>query len=546
MDESRPAVQEEPATVAGSIAELTRQANRFLVQDDLARAYPYVCRLAEQVRDGGQTSNTAGLMALSLGKRAEAERHFQRAVQQDASNRDAGYNLTLLAMGDGRWDDACAMLERLLKHHPDDAGLYNDLAVVRTNLDDFSGALHAYEKALERDPNFTKARRNAMQLVQKHRLFDYGKRLLEMNEKHQRLSEESKADIQRWRKTLSRASEENAPGVTDGKDASITVVPSDEKIKGKRIAFFASQATFVKDIITHLANDNDTRLFSGQSLSDMRRLMEWADLAWFEWCDQLVIEATKFPKQCAIVCRLHSYEAFTDMPRKVDWRKVDRLIFVNKSVQEIFERQVRTSTPATVIHNGVDLEKFTLCPDKKYGKKIASVGYINYKKNPALLLYCFKKIHAYDPEYTLHIAGQHQDPRIQVYFEHFLRENPLPVQFDGWVEDMPHWYADKDYIISTSLFESFHYSIAEGMACGVLPLIHNWYGAGYLYPKDYLFNDADECLALLQRLENVDKHQAARRNREYIAQRYDQADKFEEIARLLASVMKDVHEKSGK
>jgi len=546
MDESRTAVPEAPTAAADSIEELTRQANRFLEQDDIARAYPYVCRLAEQVQDEGQTSNTAGVMALSLNKRTEAARHFQRALRQNESNHDAGYNLALMAMQDGRWDDARAGLEQLLTHYPNDAALYNDLAVVRTNLQDITGALHAYKKALEHDPNFTKARHNAMQLVQQHRLFDTGKRLLEGNAQHPHLSEESRADIERWQHTLSREAGGNGSSDIGAKDVSITVIPSDEKIKGKRIAFFASQATFVKDIIKHLSGDNDTRLFSGQSLDDMRQLMEWADLAWFEWCDQLVIEATKFPRLCAVVCRLHSYEAFTDMPRKVDWRKVDRLIFVNRSVKEIFERQVRTGTPMSIIHNGVDLDRFTPPPDKKYGKKIASAGYINYKKNPALLLYCFKKIHAYDPEYTLHIAGQHQDLRIQVYFEHFLRENPLPVQFDGWVEDMPRWYADKDFVISTSLFESFHYSIAEGMACGVMPLIHNWYGARYLYPDEYLFNDADECLALLQRLENVDKHEAARRNREYIARRYNQADKFEEIARLLATVIKDVHEKSGR
>ena len=199
---------------------------------------------------------------------------------------------------------------------------------------------------------------------------------------------------------------------------------------------------------------------------------------------------------------------------------------------------MKTPVSSIVIHNAVDTVKFVIPNLKKYGRKIASVGYINYKKNPALLLYCFKKIHEYDPNYTLHIAGEHQDPRIQVYFEHFLRENPLPVYFDGWVDDMPRWYADKDFVISTSLFESFHYSIAEGMSCGLMPLIHNWFGAGNLYPREFLFNDPDGCLDLLLKLEREDRLTLALSNREFIESRYRLDDKLVEIDTALASILK--------
>ena len=135
-------------------------------------------------------------------------------------------------------------------------------------------------------------------------------------------------------------------------------------------------------------------------------------------------------------------------------------------------------------------DKFTIPSNKKYGKRICSIGYINYKKNPALLLYCFKAIHDYDSSYRFHIAGTHQDPRIQIYFDHLLPKLNIPVSFDGWVEDVPGYLRDKDYVISTSLFESFHYSIAEGMASGLLPLIHDWFGASYLYPEEYLVHHA--------------------------------------------------------
>ncbi|MFH2050406.1 MAG: glycosyltransferase [bacterium] len=167
---------------------------------------------------------------------------------------------------------------------------------------------------------------------------------------------------------------------------------------------------------------------------------------------------------------------------------------------------------------------------------MASVGFINYKKNPTLLLYCFKKIYQYDPEYSLHIAGEFQEPRIQLYFEDFLKKNPLPIHFDNWVEDMPSWYADKDFIISTSLFESFHYSIAEGMSSGLMPLIHHWCGSDKLYPSEYLFNDPDDCLKLLKRMESENLHQRAIKNRQFICNRYMAGDKQAEISNLLAQL----------
>ena len=196
-----------------------------------------------------------------------------------------------------------------------------------------------------------------------------------------------------------------------------------------------------------------------------------------------------------------------------------------------------STVPKTVIHNGVDTDRFTIPENKTYGKKIASVGYIYYKKNPALLLYCFKKIYEYDPEFTFHIAGLYQDPRIKLYFDNFLEESPLPIEFCGWVKDMPEWYKDKDYVISTSLFESFHYSIAEGMASGLMPIIHNWYGAKHLYPEEHLFADPDACLELIKEFEKNDRCKQAQINRKFISNRYNLDDKFGQISRLMNKVI---------
>ncbi|MEW5993343.1 MAG: glycosyltransferase [Candidatus Zixiibacteriota bacterium] len=515
---------------------LAQTANELLGQNRYREAYPYVSALAVRDDAAAATCVTAGLVALLLKRPNDAAAYFERACRKEPHNYDAVHNLALIALSEGRLNEAQYLFASLLLLYPDRPALYSDLAIVLGQQRDTETALELIQKSLRLDPNFAKARDNAMHLVLEKKLFDRGFDLLDRISVHPDVIPDTLREIESCRHRLEEASiagQEACPPDTcqDRKGPDLPV-----DLTGKKIAFFAAQGTFVKDIIEHLAGANETRTFTGQSPRDMAELLQWADLAWFEWCDGLIIEATRLPRTTSLVCRLHSYEVFTDMPGRVDWSKVDRLIFVADSVRKLFQRQTKAPIQTAVIHNGVDTDRFVIPKSKNYGKKIASVGYINYKKNPALLLHCFKKIHEYDSDYTLHIAGQHQDPRIQVYFEHFLRRHPLPVHFDGWVEDMPAWYADKDYVISTSLFESFHYSIAEGMACGLLPLIHDWYGAEDLYPSEYLFADPDECLSLLKQLEAADKAELAQNNRRHIVNRYNRNDQYREIDRLLADV----------
>ncbi|MBI9086551.1 MAG: glycosyltransferase [Desulfobacterales bacterium] len=266
-----------------------------------------------------------------------------------------------------------------------------------------------------------------------------------------------------------------------------------------RLAFFCRTGNhFLGDIIDHLNRDWDLQVFKGKSVAEMAELMGWCDVAWFEWCDEALVKASGLPKTCRIVCRLHSFEAFTDVPAQVAWEKVDALIFVAPHIREIVTSRVpdlarRVATP--VVYNGVDLDRFAFC-DRQPGFDIASVGYINHKKNPSLLLQCLSALVDRDGRFCLHVAGVHQERRFELYMNHMIREMGLTdhVVYHGWVEDVPVWMADKHFLISTSVFESFGYAIAEAMATGIKPLIHNFPGASSLYPRELLFNTVSDCV----------------------------------------------------
>jgi len=261
--------------------------------------------------------------------------------------------------------------------------------------------------------------------------------------------------------------------------------------------------------VEYLGKTHDVTLVDEAiALSQARDIHRTHDLVWYEWANDFFREAMRHPKECKIVCRLHSYEFFTDWPANTYWPNVDRLVTVSGTMKGMLENvQYRFPLPPMdILPNGVDLTGFTIPENKDYStKKIAYVGWLNHKKNPQMLLYIMETIKG--KGYTLHIAGEWQDPRLKMYMLDMIEKMGLQecVTFYGRIphDELSAWLADKAYIISTSLFESFGQALMEGIACGCLPLVHDWIGAGERFGPDAVFADllgvkrmlfVDECL----------------------------------------------------
>ena len=329
-----------------------------------------------------------------------------------------------------------------------------------------------------------------------------------------------------------------------------------------KVAFYASDFIFLHPIIDILSRDAqfECRSFTGGDLNEALTLESWSDVSWIDWCDVNAVGLTQQPKLCKkIVIRLHSYEAFNEWPSKIEWKNVDRLIIVSEGTDRVLtsihQNLLDWMRPENtkIIHNGLDFDKFQIPENKEFNKKIAYVGSINYKKGPAVLINLFEVIHSYDREFTLHIAGEFQDPRYEVYIRDFLLETKLPVFFNGHVEDIPNWLKDKTFVINTSLFESFCYGIAEAIACGLLPVCYRWHGFTDLYPSNWSFRTFDDAIKLLIYYENTmggavhaeinkplifpEVENLRRNNRLYLQKRYDIKDKVEEIKKLLLELV---------
>ena len=300
----------------------------------------------------------------------------------------------------------------------------------------------------------------------------------------------------------------------------------------KRISFLCAEGldTFINPIIQELDKDDEFVChkfqMAGEITEKLRKAVQWGDIIWFEWANELAKFGTD-PEICPaimdrkVIVRLHSYEALTNMPAHVNWKAVDKLIYVAHHIREIInaylpDSKINETVENLVIPNGVDLKKHKLI--KRNDQRlvnIAYVGYINNKKNPPMALQIMHKL---PPKFLLHIAGTFQDRRYEVYMKHMIIEMGLGerVHFHGWIDNMPKWYQDKTILLSTSVHEGHSYCIIEAMAKGIIPVVHNFYGAKEQYPPEILFNSVTQAV---DRIEVAGKADTGRWLREYVIQK---------------------------
>ncbi len=162
----------------------------------------------------------------------------------------------------------------------------------------------------------------------------------------------------------------------------------------------------------------------------------------------------------------------------------------------------------------------------KTGKRIAMAVRGNYKKNFPLALQIFAKCPA---DYELHIAVQWEDHRTFGYVMHMIEELGLQerVFFYPWQEDLNAFYADKDYYLSSSIEESYHYSLAEGMAAGLKPVIHCWNSADNFYKDEWIFNLVDQAVEMLTSERNPEEY------RQYAIEHLSIANNLKLIDRII-------------
>jgi glycosyltransferase involved in cell wall biosynthesis len=131
---------------------------------------------------------------------------------------------------------------------------------------------------------------------------------------------------------------------------------------------------------------------------------------------------------------------------------------------------------------GVNLEKFTLRQDITPNNRIAFVANLWSGKGLDLLW----QLIALMPEYHFYICGRWGMSSLEErwhkrYIGQFLEPCGNWTHVER-VPDMNEWLDDKTFTLICSKKEAFSYAAAEGMAKGLMPVIHDFYGASNIWP----------------------------------------------------------------
>jgi glycosyltransferase involved in cell wall biosynthesis len=249
-----------------------------------------------------------------------------------------------------------------------------------------------------------------------------------------------------------------------------------------------------------------------------RDLLEQADAVFCEWGLGNAVWYSKNKRaEQTLTVRVHLQELFTPHLRRITHSAVDNYVFVGELVRR-----------AAISGHGVPPEKSTVVPNmvavdalrlpKVVGaeKSIGLVGIVPQRKRLDVALDVLEAVRRQDPEYRLIVRGKrpeeypwltHRPAELEYYRQTFARIDdivaaaPGAVVFSPHGDDMPEWYRNVGTVLSVSDFESFHLTIADGVASGALPAVLLWPGADLVYPRSWLSSSVEELAARIVRRE---------------------------------------------
>jgi glycosyltransferase involved in cell wall biosynthesis len=231
-------------------------------------------------------------------------------------------------------------------------------------------------------------------------------------------------------------------------------------------------------------------------------LVEWASLefAWFSLLDR---------PQVRTIVRLHRYEAMTLYPQLADMARIDAVLFIAEHVANL----VRGTAPRLaavpwtgVIPNLHDLSAFRTKKKEGASRTLVQVVWDRAVKDVGYALDVLEVVRREDPSWKLMLVGRTAEetaPGSSYAKESMARISEFgdAVEILGRRDDIPEVLTGAGFLISSSLHEGSHESVAEGAAAGCVPVVRNWpqaqpWGGAYgQYPTSWIVEGPTDAAA---------------------------------------------------
>lgn len=235
---------------------------------------------------------------------------------------------------------------------------------------------------------------------------------------------------------------------------------------------------------------------------DLQRLLRENEVVFFEWASELLAAASRLPKTCGIVTRLHRYEMYR-WADKINWEAVDRIILVTEAKRQEFAAHFpQQSGKLLVIPEAVSLERFQPF-EKPFNGDIGTLCNLIPRKRVYELILAFHELAKRVSGLHLHLGGGKHENFVEYYEALLALTRRLSLQdqvtFYGQVTNPPAWYHNLDIFVSNSYSEGLQVALCEAMASGIYSLSHWWEGAEEILPPENLYYTEHELLERIDR-----------------------------------------------
>jgi glycosyltransferase involved in cell wall biosynthesis len=232
------------------------------------------------------------------------------------------------------------------------------------------------------------------------------------------------------------------------------------------------------------------------------KLVEWADIVWFDTCDNN-LKSAMYPDKSdptqegwdlhemdltrkKIIVRIIDIEVWVGHNMNVDWSLITDIVYIAPHIMELVKNspnwKPEYDAKCHFIPCGVNLEKFTF-KERQAGFNIGVVSEIWESKGADLFLQVALKLRQIDERYNIQWVGKMQCYQWDWYYiQDFIKRHDLKIEFIEHVESIDEFLEDKNYLLHCSLKEGFSYATAEAMAKGIKPVTHSFYGSEHLWP----------------------------------------------------------------
>jgi len=271
--------------------------------------------------------------------------------------------------------------------------------------------------------------------------------------------------------------------------------------------------------------------------------LDEVDIVFCEWgLGNILFFSNHIKSDQKLYVRIHLQELRVPYLGDVSWENVSGVFFVAEWVRDAFAEQIWNSTIRKEMLEKSHYVPNVVNPAKFYPKKFSPLanrklnfgmlGAIMKRKGQLKAINLYHNVKNNFPEETgdFFIQGHRshdlkwmsqEDKEHEENLLAYIEKNNIAKH----VHFLPHgdplsFFDVVDIIISMSDFESFHYSIPDGMLRGCLPMIRGWTGAERFYPSQYIFESDNQFEKLYSSfLKSIDPF-LLYKNRSYIIERF--------------------------